>query len=276
MAQEDKPAPMVASDIDLRGYDFMPLYGDRLFHSETWIESKPEARCAALRLWYHAFTKEVPPASLPDRDSLLANYAGYGDQIASWKRVRPQALRGWILCSDGRLYHEVLATIALEAWERRTESRIAQDRLTRHRAERSNLFAFLADRGVHLPFNAPIATLRETAVPLGWNVSSNGLATARSEGKRSEAKLSEVQNRDLALPLSTPPILAVASVNGAVSKAPDPKGATTTIGQNWKSLEWVTATAKELGVSRHGGEAWDGFRDRVYDAVRRRRTGGNA
>jgi hypothetical protein len=33
-----------------------------------------------------------------------------------WARIREQALEGWQLCSDGRLYHPVVAEKALEAW----------------------------------------------------------------------------------------------------------------------------------------------------------------
>lgn len=123
MSQIVPPPPLVAADVDLRGMEFMPLFGDRLFKSTTWIEAKPEAQVAALRLWWHAYAHEVPAASLPDNDRLLAEHAGYGIAVKAWQRIKGQALRGWVLCSDGRWYHKVVAELALEAWAGRVRNR---------------------------------------------------------------------------------------------------------------------------------------------------------
>jgi len=116
----------------------MPLYGDRLFSSETWVAASAEAKVAALRLWWHAYAKEVPAASLPDNDVLLADYAGKGESLKAWGRLRPIAMRGWVKCSDGRLYHKELAKWALEAWDKRVKDRKrkADFRAARTRTER--------------------------------------------------------------------------------------------------------------------------------------------
>lgn len=119
--------------MDLRGYDFMPLYGDRMFCSETWIAASSEGKVAALRLWWHAYAREVPAASLPDNDVLLAEYAGYGIALKAWQKIRPTAMRGWLKCSDGRWYHEVVAEVALEAWDKRVKDR---ERKAKFRAAR--------------------------------------------------------------------------------------------------------------------------------------------
>lgn len=125
----DVPEPLVPADVDLRGYEFMPLYGDRLLGSETWITASAEGKVAAVRLWWRAYAKEVPAASLPDDDKLLADYAGYGNSHRTWARLRSQALRGFVKCSDGRLYHRVLAPLAIEAWEfRQSQSAKARKR----------------------------------------------------------------------------------------------------------------------------------------------------
>lgn len=113
----DRPAPMVAADVDLRGYQFMPLYGDRLMASETWIAASAEGKLAALRLWWHAYAKEVPAGSLPDNDQLLANYAGYGVAVKAWKKIKAEAMRGWVLCADGRLYHSFISDLVADAWQ---------------------------------------------------------------------------------------------------------------------------------------------------------------
>jgi hypothetical protein len=113
--------PLVPAEVDLRGMPFMPLFGDRLFKSTTWIEARPEARAAALQLYWHAFAHEVPAASLPDNERVLADHAGLS--LTVFRRVRPQVLRGWVKCSDGRLYHRTLAEIAIEAWRGRVSHR---------------------------------------------------------------------------------------------------------------------------------------------------------
>lgn len=117
----DHPAPPTPAEADLRGMPYMPFQGDRAFTSETWIRAQPEGRCAMLQLWWHAFAKEVPAGSLPDDDLLLARYAGYGVAVKSWLKVKAQAMRGWFKCSDGRLYHNVVAEVVNEAWDKRVK-----------------------------------------------------------------------------------------------------------------------------------------------------------
>jgi hypothetical protein len=61
----------------------------------------------------------VPAASLPNDDRLLAMLAGFGRYRKGWSAVKAGALRGFIECSDGRLYHPVIAEKALEASRKR-------------------------------------------------------------------------------------------------------------------------------------------------------------
>ncbi len=117
------PPPIVSAEVDLRGMEYMPLKGDILFKSTTWLKGSHEARSAALRLWWHSFAHEVPAASLPDDDQLLAEYAGYGEVVKAWLKIKPQAMRGWLKCDDGRLYHKIVAELALEAWKGRVKNR---------------------------------------------------------------------------------------------------------------------------------------------------------
>lgn len=121
-------APLVPADVDLRGMTYMPLFGDRLFKSTTWIEASAEARAAALQLWWHAFAHEVPAASLPDNERVLADHAGLG--LKAFRRCRAQAMRGWVRCDDGRFYHSVVAELALDAWAGRVRLR---ERVRKHR-----------------------------------------------------------------------------------------------------------------------------------------------
>src|SRR5690606_6486157 len=78
------------------------------------IASDAEWR-AGLILWLKSY-HQVPAASLPDDDVALARLAEFGRDVRGWKKVRDVALRGWVLCDDGRLYHPVVAEKALVAW----------------------------------------------------------------------------------------------------------------------------------------------------------------
>src|SRR6201999_4481238 len=98
----------------------MPLHIARLRDSDIVVVESPEAFRAAVLLWCAAW-HQVPAASLPNDDRLLANLAGYGRDMRGWKAVRGGGLRGFVECSDGRLYHPVIAEKAIEAWEKKWE-----------------------------------------------------------------------------------------------------------------------------------------------------------
>jgi hypothetical protein len=109
------PEPLTPAECDLRDFAFMPLDVQRLRDSDLAALESPEACWAAVLLWCVAW-HQVPPGSLPDDDRLLARFTGYQRAPRDWQRIRPGAMRGWIKCSDGRLYHPVIAEKAKEAW----------------------------------------------------------------------------------------------------------------------------------------------------------------
>lgn len=111
--------PLVPPDCDLRGLPWMPIDTVRLLDSDLFALASGEEFKAAVRLWCKAW-HQVPAASLPDDDRILAALSGMG---RLWPKIRPMALRGFIACSDGRLYHPVIAEKALEAWSHRTAQR---------------------------------------------------------------------------------------------------------------------------------------------------------
>lgn len=107
--------PLTPPDCDLRNLQYMPLDVLRLRDSDiTATATGDEFRCAVL-LWCAAW-HQVPAASLPDDDIVLSQFAGFGRVVKEWKKVKTGALRGWIKCSDGRLYHPVVAEKANESW----------------------------------------------------------------------------------------------------------------------------------------------------------------
>lgn len=110
------PAPLTPPACDLRDFAFMPLDVARLRDSDLAIQVGAEEFRAAVLLWCAAW-HQVPAASLPDDDKVLAALAGYGRVVAEWRKHREGALYGWVKCSDGRLYHPVVAEKACDAWQ---------------------------------------------------------------------------------------------------------------------------------------------------------------
>jgi hypothetical protein len=115
------PEPLTPVDCDLQAFRTLPLDIVRLQGSDLVAEQTPEENWAALLLWAGAW-HQVPAASIPDSDKWQAKQAGYmmrGRIDPQWERVKDGALRGFVLCTDGRLYHTVLAEKANEAWSSR-------------------------------------------------------------------------------------------------------------------------------------------------------------
>src|SRR3954463_8796401 len=109
------PPPLTCPECDLRDFGFMPLDVRRLLTSETWIDAAddPKLGHALICLWAESW-HQVPAGSLPDNDKVLARLSMC--EREDWARVRERALQAWQKCSDGRLYHPVVAEKAREAW----------------------------------------------------------------------------------------------------------------------------------------------------------------
>lgn len=105
------PAPLVPAEVDLRDFQGMWIDTDRLLRSDTWVLGTGDQKAAAMSLWLESW-HQVPAASLPSNDRMLAKLS----QADRWAKVKEHALRGWVPCTDGRLYHPVVAEKALEAW----------------------------------------------------------------------------------------------------------------------------------------------------------------
>lgn len=122
---DPRPAPLVPPEVDLRDFPRMGLDVARLRSSELVVDQPPEICWAALMLWCAAW-HEVPAGSVPNNDRWLADKAGYvsrGQIDVSWGQIRDSVLRGFVECSDGRLYHKVTCEIALDAWSSKLRQR---------------------------------------------------------------------------------------------------------------------------------------------------------
>jgi hypothetical protein len=153
----------------------MPLDVVRLRDSDLAAIKDAEVFRAAVLSWCAAW-HQTPAGSLPDDDAVLARLLGYGRDIKGWMKLRlAGALRGYVKCSDGRLYHPVVAEKAVEAWERKCAQRNRTEAARRER-ERQRL-------------------LREQSQGCETSVTENVTESKGREGKGREVKT----------PMSEPP-----------------------------------------------------------------------
>lgn len=115
------PAPLVPAEVDLRDFAFMPLDVTRLFNSRFHAVSNDAEWRAGVTLWCKSW-QQVPCGSLPDDDIELCRLAELGRDLKAWRKVRENALHGWVKCSDGRLYHAVVTEKAAEAWAKKRKA----------------------------------------------------------------------------------------------------------------------------------------------------------
>lgn len=118
----DAPEPLTPPDCDLRGFSNLQLDVDLLPKSQLANYADAEAFRAAVLLWCEAW-KSVPAASLEDSDMDLRAIVGLQRDGELWVKIKDDALRGFVKCSDGRLYHKTLADKAKKAWQKRLEYR---------------------------------------------------------------------------------------------------------------------------------------------------------
>lgn len=158
------PPPLTPADCDLRGMQWMPLDTMRVLDSDLFLNSTGDEFKAAFALWCKSW-QQVPAGSLPNNEKSLAGLS----LAKNWKKVRDVAMRGWILCSDNRYYHEVVAEKALEALPARKEfeSKKSADALRkeRERSDRKALFELLREHKIVPPYDTKTSQLRELAKP---------------------------------------------------------------------------------------------------------------
>lgn len=137
----ESPQPLTPPECDLTDFQYMELDVRRLRDSKFAATPNGDAFRAGIMLWCAAW-HQIPAASLPDDDVELANLAGYGRMpisVKEWKKVRAEALHGFVKCSDGRLYHPVIAEKAIAAFESKRKYAYEKycDRLRKENAKRS-------------------------------------------------------------------------------------------------------------------------------------------
>jgi Protein of unknown function (DUF1376) len=139
----------------------MPLDVGRLIDSDLYAIATGDEFKAAVTLWAKSWN-QVPAGSLPDDDRVLSHLSHTG---CDWSHIREVALRGWIKCSDGRLYHPVVCEKALDALGLRVEHKekvtTQNARKERERAERKMMIHSLRSAGKEVLWNIKTQDLRD-------------------------------------------------------------------------------------------------------------------
>lgn len=120
------PTPLTPATCDLRDFPRMMVDIPRLFASgfNAAASRNPIAWMIGHKLWYRSW-HQTPAASLPDDDEELCHLVELGFDVKTFRKAKDAAMRGWLKCADGRLYHPVVAEAALESWIEKLNQRLS-------------------------------------------------------------------------------------------------------------------------------------------------------
>lgn len=283
-------APLTPAGCDLRGYEFMPLYGHHLFGSDFNARVSDPGWRAAVTLWWAAWN-QVPAASLPNDDIALTRLADLGRDLKGFRKIKAEALSGFVECDDGRLYHVRLSAWAIEAWDRRVKER---DRKASWRAGH-NQSAAGTETGKSVDKSGRGAGQRRDASPMSpsQEQSTEPKETGQPPGQRrdvpAEVKVSEVkvlQKQGLEVTTvpspdekangkSNPEPRFSEIKNGKEHPAQHPEEPAATmlkLPHGWRTEDSAADQAGRLLGMRPGGtESYDDYRRRIgvaYEAYR--------
>lgn len=181
--------PLTPPDCDLTDFKFMPLEVARLKKSKEWRagRKKPEIAFYSINLWCASW-HEIPAASLEDDDETLAEAAMC--DLKTWKKVKAEVMRKWVKCSDGRLYHPIVAEKARESWTKKINNR---ERTAAAREARQRKATGARSTNAATTTTAPVANSVTEEV-----TASKGSISIR-EGKGSESTDTFTSLNDMAL-----------------------------------------------------------------------------
>jgi hypothetical protein len=242
----DEPRqPLVPPEVDLRDFPYFPIYRAQFFGSQFHAICNDTEWRAGLTLWVKSWD-QVPAGTLPNDDIALARLAELGRDVETWKSVKTNALRGWHLCTDGRLHHAVLAGVVLEAWAKRKKAS------TRGKAGAAARWKEVPENGASNAYaikngasNAPTKEIDGASNAHAMEQASKPIAQAMLvDGKRREGKGREEEDSVSPEVGETDPAEKAGSSNSQNgAKAPSPDDRTWCFNEG---LEWV---AKAQGRS---------------------------
>ena len=194
-------APLTPPGCNVASFPYLPLDVLRLRDSDLAALATGDEFKAAILLWCKSWT-ETPAGSLPNEPRVLARVAGVA--LAEWEGIAAMALRGWVLCTDGRLYHPLIAERVLRAWIDRLK---LKDRSAKGNATRYESFSYdaaefgrrRAEAVAYLSRLCPDAAsefgvvLQGGEAPTGSDAPPEGTATGTPEGTAFGSQLNQTK-----------------------------------------------------------------------------------
>lgn len=116
--------PLTPANCDLRDFPRLMLDIPRLRASSFDATSNDSAWRAGVNLWLASW-HSVPAGSLENTEEALVKAAELGRDVRTWRKLSAIALRNWVECEDGRLYHPTVCEIALESWLEKLKQRLS-------------------------------------------------------------------------------------------------------------------------------------------------------
>ncbi len=207
----NEPEPMTPAACDLRDFPRMMIDIVRLRASEFDAIADDGAWRAGFNLWLSSW-HQVPAASLADDDTQLVKLAGLGRDLRTWRKLKAEALRGWVKASDGRLYHKVVAEMALEAWiekvAQRKSSGAGNARRYSHTFDPQPFDAALAEAVGMLaalnPQSKALSRRAAKALPVGAATPPTGSATGLPPGSQETGTVTGSRVVDVGVGASEP------------------------------------------------------------------------
>jgi hypothetical protein len=124
----DPPYPQ-----DTKANGWSPTFEiDRISSSDTWVLADDDERPWLLRIWYEAW-KSVPVGSMPSDRRLFARRVGCKVQFLD--AHAEIFMRGWVLHSDGNLYHPFIVGQVEAMLATRSKNR---EKIAKWREEKAN------------------------------------------------------------------------------------------------------------------------------------------
>lgn len=189
----DLPSPLTPAGCNLQDFPHTPILRSRLFGSSFHARSTDSEWRAGVTLWLKAW-EQIPAGSLPDDDIELCRLAELARDLKTWKKLKAGAMRGWVLCNDGRLYHPVVAEVVTTALNAKT---VQRDKTLKAR------IAALQKALKETSDSDKQASITEEIRKLSLSLSQKNLASVTdpvTESKRREEKGSEEKGLDSSEP----------------------------------------------------------------------------
>jgi len=112
------PDPPYSADTTANGWH-PELHIDRIWSSDTWTLAEDDERPWLLRTWFECW-RSVPVGSMPAERRLFARRIGC--KTAFLEAHAEILLRGWVLHSDGALYHTFISSQVNAMLDKRRKS----------------------------------------------------------------------------------------------------------------------------------------------------------